>query len=499
MRSPLEQSVLETIRDERMLAPGDRAGVAVSGGADSIALLRLLEKLRGELGITLAVVHFDHSLRGKESEGDSRFVCDLAHLSGLEFILGKDDVAGKAEQHGWNLEDAARRIRYAFFKRVVEEKRVTRICVAHTADDQAETVLAHVIRGTGPTGLAGIYPIAGPIVRPLLKTRRQELRQFLKELGQEWREDATNQDLHRLRARIRAQLLPQLETDFSRQIVPRLCDLARLSQEEENFWAELVEQRYCRCAQEQGGDLTMKICDLMTMPGVSARETAHLAIRTSTSSAPWRPLTERLIRRLYEKVRGDRRELSSRHVEQVIHLVTESSSGRRVQLPGGIQAKREFGRLVFSHARTAEHSEQRGSTAAEANTYEYVVRFSGQGTTAVSVPELGSRFRLKVIDWPVTASDTKRGVQALDADLLGTPLVLRNWRPGDAYRPCGRRQVRKLKDMFRTGRVPSRERGRWPVLESEGRVIWTRGMPPAAEFSAREGTRAGVVIEEDRI
>jgi tRNA(Ile)-lysidine synthase len=121
------------------------------------------------------------------------------------------------------------------------------------------------------------------------------------------------------------------------------------------------------------------------------------------------------------------------------------------------------------------------------------------GSATVSIPELGTCLRLKVIDWPSAASDTKRDGRALDADLLRTPLILRNWRPGDAYRPRGRRQARKLKQMFLAGRVPSRDRAHWPVLESDGRVIWARGMPPAEDFCAREGTRAGVVIEEDRL
>src|SRR5271157_3226057 len=166
MRRSLENAVLATIRQSRMLAAGDRVGVAVSGGADSVALLRVLKNLRTDLGITLLVVHFNHCLRGNESAADASFVSDLARSSGLEFIVDREDVASVARQHEWNLEEAGRRLRYAFFERVVSEGRATRIAVAHTADDQAETVLAHMIRGTGPAGLAAIYPVAGPVIRP---------------------------------------------------------------------------------------------------------------------------------------------------------------------------------------------------------------------------------------------------------------------------------------------------------------------------------------------
>ncbi len=198
-----------------MLEPGDRLGVAVSGGADSVALLRLLERLRDDLGITLVVAHFNHSLRAAESEGDAEFVEQLARTRGLEIITDREDVAAEAQRQGRNLEDMARQLRYAFFEGVVAEGRATHIAVAHTADDQAETVLAHLIRGTGLTGLAGIYPVAGAVVRPLLGTRREELRKYLRAVGQQWREDSTNRDTRRMRARIREQLLPLLERDFS--------------------------------------------------------------------------------------------------------------------------------------------------------------------------------------------------------------------------------------------------------------------------------------------
>ena len=214
MRTPLEQSVLASIRRPRHLVPGDSVGVAVSGGGDSLALLRLLEVLRLDLGITLIVVHFNHRLRGAESDKDANFVAELARTRKFEFVIGSDDVAAIAEQNGWNLEDAGRRLRYGFFQRLVEEGRATRIAVAHTADDQAETVLAHIMRGTGPAGLAGIHPVIGPVVRPLLEFRREELRSYLREIGQTWREDLTNKDLLRTRARIREQLLPLLQSDF---------------------------------------------------------------------------------------------------------------------------------------------------------------------------------------------------------------------------------------------------------------------------------------------
>jgi tRNA(Ile)-lysidine synthase len=498
VRVPLEQSVLASIETSRVLVAGNRVGVAVSGGADSVALLRLLHRLRNDLGITLAVVHFNHNLRGAESEADAAFVAELAGALKLDFLLAGEDVGAEAARQGWNLEEAARRLRYAFFERVVSEGQVTHIAVAHTADDQAETVLAHLIRGTGPTGLAGIYPVAGAIIRPLLGTRRELLREYLRANGQAWREDSTNRDLRRTRARIRGQLLPVLERDFSRAIVGHLSELARLAREEGNFWDALVEDRIAALAQTDEEGTRIAVDALLAPLTLRMARGENLASPKYSRFGPLRMLTERLIRRLYEVVRGNRRELGADHVELVVRLASGPTSGHHVELPGGIIVRRDFGELIFSRSETIRPSGGNG-TGKQASAYQYEVSLPLSGTATVSIPELGKCFRLKVIDWPVTESDTKRDANALDADLLRSPLILRNWRPGDAYRPQGRRDELKLKTMFLTGRVPSGDRTAWPVLESGGRVIWARGMPAAEDFRARENTRTGLVIEEDGI
>jgi tRNA(Ile)-lysidine synthase len=499
MRTPLEQSVLQAIQHAGMLAPGHRVGVAVSGGADSVALLRLLERLRDDLGITLAVVHFNHSLRAAESEDDAEFVEQLARTRGLEIITDREDVAAEAQRQGRNLEDMARQLRYAFFEGVVAEGRATHIAVAHTADDQAETVLAHVIRGTGLTGLAGIYPVVGAVVRPLLGTRRGELREYLRANGQSWREDSTNRDTRRMRARIREQLLPLMERDFSPAIVGHLKELARFAREEERFWEALVEDRLQALVRQQDEGLSIAVNALLKPLELHAAAKQLSTSAKCNDSVALRVLTERLIRRLYQYVRGNRRELTAKHIEQVIDLARKSASGRRTELPGGIIVQRNFQELTFSCAAPATGRPESKGTGDAAKAYEYVVSLPLTGATTVSVPELGKSFRLKVIDWPIAESDTKKDANAIDADLLRPPLILRNWRPGDAYRPHGRGQEQKLRRMFVAGRVRNGERNIWPVLESAGRIIWARGMPPAEDYCARHSTRLGVVIEEQAL
>lgn len=490
---PLEQRVLANIRRRKMLNPGDRVGVAVSGGADSVGLLRLLGALHGQLGIALLIVHFDHCLRGTESNADAEFVVELARGLGIECAVERGDVLAAASRNKWNLEDAGRRMRYAFFERLVAQGKASRIAVAHTEDDQAETVLAHLLRGTGPTGLAGIHPETGPIIRPLLGERRETLRQYLREIGQAWREDSTNLDVRRMRARVRKCLLPMLERDFTKHVTNRLAALAELAREEQTFWRVLVEDRFRTFVQRDHRKFSIAIGDLLAPIDTTARMSAS----TSGQNAPWqRALTERLIRRLYEDVHGTTRGLGLRHVEQVIRLAHESASGSRVELPGGVVVERNFNELIFSLVADKKGGLRRANPPAQLAGYEYPINLPIERTTTILVPVLKRRFSLKMIDWSFRERDTKRGCVALDADLLRPPLILRNWRCGDTYHPLGRRHRAKLKEMFRVRKIPNEERLLWPVLESAGNVVWAQGMPVAHGFGAGERTQLGLLIEE---
>ena len=499
MKQDLATAVLRAILRADLVRPGDRVGAAVSGGADSVALLRLLAQLRERLGATLTVLHFDHALRA-DSEGDARFVEELAGSLSLDFIWAREDVARAAALNKWNIEDAARRLRYGFFTRVVESGRVDRIAVAHTMDDQAETVLARLFRGTGPAGLAGIHPVVGAIVRPLLNIRRQDLRDYLRALGQEWREDSTNSDLRRERALIRKKLLPHLEKNHSPRIVRHLAELARLSHEQEAFWSVFVDERFNSLAQRCKNGVVIPVAALLNplFPSANAR-------REMPSAPPESMLTQRLVRRLYAEVRGSKQGLTSFHVSSVIHLAASLQSGRRIELPGGINAEKNLDEITFTSSRRhGPHKARTGAPSGEEThstplTYHHVLALDGRMPAEVPVPELGTCFRLKVIDWSSAERETSVRESSLDFDLLRAPLVLRNWRSGDSYRPHGRRTQCKLKNMFLKGRISSRDRRSWPVLESGGRVVWVRGMAPAEEVCSRKGTRKAIVIEERKL
>ena len=483
-----------------MIRPGDRIGIGVSGGADSVAMLRIFGEMRAQLGIAVLVLHFHHQLRGTEADEDERFVKTLAEEFNLGFESGRADVAGKARAHGWNVEDAARRLRYKFFTSVAEARGLRRVAVAHTANDQAETVLSHLLRGTGLTGLAGIYPSVGLIIRPLLEVGREELREFLSELGQSWREDASNQDTTRTRARIRHQLIPLLLRDFDAAAVTRLARLAGHAREDETFWRSLEDERFhALVARESSAAISLRIEDLLSpLPSLITDE---LGARNASASrsAPTMALTRRLIRRIFSELRGSREQLTSRHVDSVMDLATKSQSGARIDLPG-VCVERIFDRLCFTSVFAAPDAAQDGAAALENCDFAYSISRPGRlDSASIVVTEIRRRFNLKIVDWPPAQSDTVVGWGALDFDRVQWPLVLRNWRPGDSYRPVGTQRVRKLKRLLLESRIPRSARVGWPVLTSEGKVIWASGYPVAEELAPHSGTRIGLVIDEEEM
>jgi tRNA(Ile)-lysidine synthase len=495
MASDMIRRVLSTISRHQMLRAGDRVGVGVSGGADSVALLRILRELSQRQGICLAVVHFNHGLRGADSEGDEQFVASLAADLNLPYFCGREDVRAVARAKHWNLEDAGRRLRYGFFGALVREGRIDRVAVAHTADDQAETVLARILRGTGPRGLAAIYPVNGHVVRPLLEVRRAELREYLDNLAQRWREDASNNDLTRLRAQLRHEVLPVLEREVQPAVVSRLVRLADMSREDEAFWQALTGARLNALVERESGRVCIACADLLN----PFAEEGPLSF-TNLSQEARLAVTRRLIRGIIEEVQGHCRQWTSNHVERVVQLAASGSNGSRLELPGVI-VERSFDSLWFSLAGAETKRLMAGGTRSDlgiSRGFLHVVELGGAGdSTVVAVPEIRRRFHLKVVDWQLLQRDTDRDKTALDRDLLDSPLVLRNWRPGDSFRPKGRRSSRKLKQFLRMNRVAVSDREGWPVLTSANMLVWTRGLPVAAEFAPRAATRAGVIIAEE--
>ncbi len=322
------------LRQEHWFSAGLRIGVGLSGGADSVALLTLLAELRSELGIVVSVVHFNHKLRGKASDADEKFVGTLAEKFGMTLHIGRGDVASKAKREKANLEDAARRARYEFFERLAIQGAVDVIATAHTMDDQAETVLAHIMRGTGIAGLAGIHPMSGRVVRPLLSVRRVELRNFLRATKQKWREDASNHDFTKTRARMRKKLFPLLEKQFNPAVVEHLGGLAKLALEQSSFVEQLVAELIGEKVKFEAGGARIKIASLLN----------PLELRTASQTEV---LAARFIQQIVNQVKSKNGQLTAVHLEAVMRIARTGEPGKRLQLPGGVDVVRERDALIF--------------------------------------------------------------------------------------------------------------------------------------------------------
>ena len=489
----MAQKIERAIRRERLLGPGMKVAAACSGGADSVALVRLLAELKGPLGIRLLVVHLNHQLRGQDADADEGFVRRLAEWLELEFLVRREDVAARARQRKINVEEAGRLARLEFFASLIAGGKADAVAVAHTLDDQAETVLARILRGAGTRGLAGIYPVVEEqvpfgfaqderrsssklvLVRPLLGVRRAELRDYLSEQEQAWREDATNLDRARLRNRLRLELLPQLSRVAGPAAIEHLARLADHARQEESFWSAYVEERFQTRARRSGDEWEVAVEGLLApMP-----ELARLPARQAAEAQ--RAVARRLLRRTLAAVRGDLRRITQTHVESVLSLAEEGRSGQSVDLPG-VQVERRFDVLVFRAAG--------GRTPPPVAVDE---ELEVTGPRRVRLPD-GRGLEFKVIE--VQGLKGGYNSRALDARRAPFPLAVRTWRPGDRYCPRGARRPEKLKLLFQQKRVSRRERARCPVVLSGGEIVWTLAFGPAAERELRPDSRRALVIEE---
>ena len=452
----MRSEVLRYIRDRGLMLAGDRVAVAVSGGADSVALLRVLLELRADLGIVLAVAHFNHELRAEESEGDEAFVADLARHHGLQFFGGRGDVRGYASTSKLSIEAAGRELRYAWFAQLADEQRFDSVATGHTLDDQAETVLLKFLRGAGTRGLAGIYPELFPdvqgktrIVRPLLCITRDEVETYLTSLGQDWREDESNLDHRFARNRVRHELLPLLEREYNLNLRRVLSDTAEVSRAEEEYWQALVEREL-----ESRQHVEPRVPKTEIPPGLKP---GMLAGRDGTAEAvPFQgrekegrlnltnfqalplALQRRLLRQFAE---SQDLTLDFEHVEKLLRCAIGELA--RTEMPGGWLAVRRGDCLELC----APVPEQAPGS------YDYALPIPGE----VRIAELGLTLRAIIVrqEFALESGDPDC---FLRADLLGPELRVRNWRHGDRFWPVHRGSEEKLKRLFAEKKIPEGER-----------------------------------------
>ena len=448
-----EQSARALIRQYGLIPPGSTVLCAVSGGADSVCLLHLLHRLQGEIPFTLAAAHYNHRLRGAESDRDEDFVRDFTARfldpRPPRLVVGSGDVAQEAKRRGTGLEETARDMRYAFLRETAQALGAHVIALAHNADDHAETMLLHLLRGCALRGLTGILPRRDDLVRPLLTTPRREIEAYLHAYGLPHVEDSTNADDSYARNRVRHQILPLLQ-EIDPGFLPRMWSTAQLLQTDEAYLSAQA-QAACSRARWADGELALPAADLAGLPDA---------------------LAPRAVRFLIGQLRSGNDDCTAAHLNAVVALARGSDPSASVRLPGGLLAQRSYQDLLFTF-RSAPPPLQP------------VIPDLNGVTAAGDTPWLLRCRRTFCPENPPLGPDAFW----VSLGRLSGPLTLRSRQTGDRLSPPGR-GGKTLKKWLIETRVPRRERERIPVLADQLVVVAVAGLGPDRSRLARPGEDA---------
>jgi tRNA(Ile)-lysidine synthase len=425
----IQARVSRAVRRLGLPAPGDTVVVGLSGGPDSVALLDALAWLAPRAGFSLAAAHLDHGLR-PESAADAEFCRALAGRMGVPFHVGRADVRARAAREGGGLEQAGRLERYAFLRRVREEAGASCVAVAHTRDDQAETLLLNLLRGAGGRGLGAMRPRAGDVVRPLLEATRAEVMEHLGGRALPFRQDGSNADPALLRNRVRHELIPFLEARFQPAVRAVLARTAGLLAEDADWLHAEGERLAAGAARGNGGGVALSRRELRALPRAAARSVVRLALEPLFGGRP----------------------PAAAHVDGVLDLaLSPQPSGRSLSLPGGMRASAAFGEVVLG-------------PAPEPSLAGFARELPVPGR--VELPD-GRAIVAEAVPGPAAAGVGAAVVAA------GGPLVVRGRRPGDRV-PLARGR-RRLKRLLLERRVPREGRERMPVVAAGPDVVWVPG------------------------
>ena len=450
----LARTVRAAIRRHDLLLPGGKVIVAVSGGIDSMVLLDLLASLE-EYRLDLTVAHLNHLLRGDEAERDEELVREVAARYGLPSVVSRVAVREMARSEKRSLEDAGREARHRFLEELLRSTGGDAVALAHHRDDQAETVLMRLLRGSGATGLAGMSPRSGWKIRPLLDASREEIAAYAEYRKIPFREDGSNQDRRFLRNRVRHDLLPLL-TSYNPLVSRTLGATALLLAADDEVLTAMAEQRFALLATISGGEVTFPVAGLLHEPD---------AVRF------------RIYRRAIRDLNGDLRAISYRHLSDVDRLLSHDIPSSAVTLPRSLCAGRVYDSLRFFRHETAETGDE--------------VRIGGSG----DYPVTGGTLSVSPASLPFHAGSLPPTGLIIDLDGAPFPWSVRTFREGDRMVPFGMTGSRKLKDIFIDQKVPRHRRREIPLLcDGEGRILAIVGVRRSALAPVTATTRQALLV-----
>ena len=469
LMSHLFDRVRRFAAQQSLWRPDTRVVAAVSGGADSVALFYLLQQLAAHNDCQLAgLAHLHHHIRGDAADGDAAFCRNLAARAGVPVVIGDADVPALARSAGVSLEVAGRDARQQFYAEAKAMLSASRVAVAHTRDDQAETVLLRLARGAGPLGLSGMAPQRDHLVRPLLDVPRAELRSYLHEIGVTWREDATNDDRAIPRNWVRHEVLPRLR-ELNAQADAALARAAGILRTDAVFLDGLANEAATRLVRTEGDRVVLDAAGLVQLPMALARRVALRALETANPSRSYGlEEAQQLCETAAGGVGGRLAGLAMERSGATVVLVNRRQAG----------AAGKLGRVGKAEQRAPDYFELQldipGAVAAP----------HGRWTLTASAP--GPRPEILAVE---------AGQVLVDAGTLSRGLIVRPRRPGDRLHPLGAPGRKKVQDVFVDRKIPRDERDREPIVTDEmGRIVWVAGQVLAAPFRVTPLTTTVVVL-----
>ncbi len=450
---PTERKVLSTILEHNMVEPNDVVIVAVSGGADSVCLLRILARLEDRLAMSLVVAHLDHGLRPLEDEKETEFVAELAGMLNLPFAQEK--AHNLLRVPGTSLEEKARITRYGFFEKILSEHNAQKVALGHNLNDQAETVLMNLLRGSGLRGLSGIPPIRdNRYIRPLIQVTSDEIHAYLKDKNMSFAFDSSNLDRMYLRNKIRLDLIPLL-LGYQPRIIEHLGELASLCREK----TESIEEEARRVLRKATLRASQDVIDL----SINALKDVPVSIQFD------------VIREAIKRIRGTLRRITREHVRAVRELINNPKPQVRINLPENLMITKTYEQL-----RLALNPED------EIEGFSYRIENVG----SIHIPEINrALFLEEVTKRDFSESSPSSRVAFLDLDRIEWPLSVRNFRAGDQFMPLGLKGSKKVKDVFIDKKISSQERKRILILTCGNEIIWVCGIQIDDRYRVRNGTK----------
>lgn len=449
----MKSKILQTIEAHRLIESGDTVVIGLSGGADSIYLLHCLQELKEELNINLVTAHVNHGVRGEEALRDEEFSKMVSESLGIPHYSKVVDMNGYAAENKISAEEAGRILRYDFFREVASNYKSVKIAVAHNRDDQAETVLMRILRGTGIDGLAGIPYVNGNVIRPILDISRQEIEEHLHGNNIEYVNDHTNFEMDYMRNVIRLELIPKLEEVYNPNIISSLVNLSQFAREDIDYINFEVESIYRDLVTSGKGHLKISIGELNVL---------HLTIQ------------KRLIRKVLSLQLGTLEGIYSVHIDEILELA-KNHTGKVIDNIKGLKIKNSYGELIFEENLDSEPKDYEFTLEMGMNTLEY-----GLCIEVSHVESLGR---------------SSKAIGYFDGDKFKGPIIVRNRRNGDRIVPIGMNGSKKLKDVFIDEKIPRDLRDELPIFLDDEKIIWIGGVRQSELTKVDENTVNIIKIE----